>query len=189
MYHLNLHLAKEYLTERAIGPDTAKDFRLGVVGDQQISGHEMFQGRLSIPYLGVNDSVYGMRFRALDESEPKYLGIPGMEMRLFNVRAIHEADEEIHITEGEMDTIILSMLGFHSVGVPGANAWKAHHPRMFAGFPRIVIWGDGDKPGRDFARKVSESLTVAARATMPDGMDVNSLFLAQGEAGIRKAMK
>lgn len=189
MYHENLIEAKEYLTARGIGPDTAKDFRLGVVGDQQISGHEMFQGRLVIPSLGVDDSVYGMRFRAMDESEPKYLGIPGMETRLFNVRAIHYADEEIHITEGEMDAIILCSLGHPAVGVPGANAWKRHHPRMFSGFPRIVIWGDGDKAGHEFARKVGESLTVATRATMPDGMDVNDLYLAHGEAGIRKAMK
>ncbi len=75
-----------------------------------------------------------MRFRSVDGAEPKYLGISGALIRLFNLRAIAEAEDLICITEGEIDAISLESVGLPAVGVPGANSWKRHHARLFNGF-------------------------------------------------------
>jgi DNA primase len=183
-YEANLPLAEQYLQERGINPDTARRFRLGVVNDSSSSYH----GRLSIPALGVEGKPYSIRFRALGTGEPKYLGMPGVEVRLFNVRAVHEADDTIHVTEGELDAVVLDSLGLPAVGVSGSNAWKRHHARMLAGFTRVYVWGDGDEAGQKFAGEIANSLVSVYRCKVGSGQDVTDIFLADGEAGIRKAM-
>jgi DNA primase len=179
----NLHLASQYLRERGIDPDTSARFRLGVVSESSTLNPEM-RGRLAIPSLGMGGGVYNIRFRALDGSAPKYLGISGFETRLFNVRAIHSAADFICITEGELDAVILEQCGYPAVGVCGANSWKRHHPRMFAGFQKVYVFGDGDDAGRKFAAQVSNTLLSAVRVNMNAGQDVTDLFMEQGAEGI-----
>jgi DNA primase len=188
-YSQALPAAVEYLRERGISLVTAERFRLGVVADP-ITGHEQYEGRLAIPYLGAMGYGHptGIRFRALNGEEPKYLGIGGAATRLFNLNAIVTAGDSIHITEGELDAIILTQAGYHAVGVPGANAWKRHHPRLFAGFNKVFIWGDGDKAGQSFSRTVFESVDTGIIVGMPVGKDVNDLYLAEGEAGLHRAL-
>lgn len=173
--------------DRGISPATADRYRLGVVVDP-ITGHEQYQGRLCIPYLGPDDIVTAIRFRALNGEEPKYLSVGGATARLFNLRAIIEATDTIHLTEGELDALILGQAGFSAVGVPGANSWKRHHPRLFAGFSKVFVWGDGDKAGAQFARTVMDSLDTGIVVGMPQGMDVNDLYLAEGIEGLHRVL-
>lgn len=179
-YQRHVGLAEEYLASRGIDPVLAGSHRLGVVAEP-IPGHERMVGRLAIPSLGRSDSVYALRFRALDGSEPKYLGLPGVDLRLFNVRGLHLADDSIHITEGELDAISLGACGLHAVALPGVKSWKPHHPRLFAGFSRVYIWGDGDTAGRDFAEKLGREIDTSIIVHVPDGMDCNSLLVQEGK--------
>lgn len=144
-------------------------------------------GRLAIPAIGPN-GVYNLRFRSLDGREPKYLGLTGVSARLFNIRALHEADDVVCITEGELDAVILEGCGLHAVGCTGVSTWKRHHPRMFAGFSTVYIFGDGDQPGREFASRVAASVSAGRVITMDDKQDVTDLFLSQGKSGIFAAM-
>jgi DNA primase len=177
-------LANQYLEARGINQDTARRFRLGSV-ESALPGHEQYMGMLSIPSLVVTHPV-SVRFRALDpEQKPKYLGLPGITTRLFNLRAVYEAGEVIAITEGEIDAITLEQMGQSAVGVCGSNNWHKHHPRIFTGFRKVLIFGDGDEAGQKFANRVYESLTtdtVAIRVPLPQGEDVNSMFNTQREA-------
>jgi DNA primase len=186
-YQSSLHLAAEYLMERGISLGTADRYRLGVVA-VPITGHEQYEGRLSIPYLGPSNTVTAIRFRSLNGEEPKYLSVGGASNRLYNLRAIIEATDTIHLTEGELDALILGQAGFSAVGVPGANSWKRHHPRLFAGFTKVFIWGDGDKAGQQFSRTVMESLDTGIIVSMPPGTDVNDLYLAEGVEGLHRAL-
>jgi DNA primase len=52
------------------------------------------------------------------------------------------------------------------------------------GFDRIFVIGDGDKAGQEFARNVSKKLDAALPVVMPDGMDVNDVYLADGAVGV-----
>jgi DNA primase len=186
-YQASLSLAAEYLMERGISLGTADRYRLGVVA-VPITGHEQYEGRLAIPYLGPGNAVTAIRFRSLNGEEPKYLSVGGASNRLYNLRAIIEATDTIHLTEGELDALVLGQAGFSAVGVPGANSWKRHHPRLFAGFTKVFIWGDGDKAGQQFSRTVMESLDTGIIVSMPPGTDVNDLYLAEGVEGLHRAL-
>lgn len=186
-YEVEVGQATPYLLGRGIDLATSERFRLGYVADP-ITGHEQYKGRLAIPSIGPSGNVYGLRFRALDGSEPKYLGISGQVTRLFNVRAIGEAEDIISITEGEIDAISLEVAGLHAVGVPGASAWKRHHARLFAGFSKVYVFGDGDPAGRLFVTQVCEAIRTSVPIRMQEGTDVNAVLVNEGVEAIRALM-
>jgi hypothetical protein len=180
----------EYLGRRQLASPDVERFRLGHVEDP-IVGHEVYRGRLAIPYLRRSAegrwSVVGMKFRcsAPDcrcEDHPKYLGLPGDEgkPRLFNTVALAEEDDEIGISEGELDAVTATAAGIPTVGVPGVESWKAHFREPFRGYANVYVFADGDGPGMKFARAVAKELPNARIVPMPDGEDVNSVVRKTG---------
>lgn len=188
-YHaaINEPAVAVYLRGRGIDPEWSEKFRLGYV-NVPLSGDEAYAGRLVIPGLGYGDVPYSMRFRSLDGANPKYLGKHG-STRLFNIRALHEAGDEIHITEGEIDAITLEMCGLRAVGVCGANSWKVHHPRMVIGFTKVYVWGDGDDAGRAFSQKVADSVPSAKIVRMSEGTDVNDVYVRGGKEAVLSVLE
>lgn len=179
-YAQEIHLAADYLAERGIDLQAAKRAGLGVVSEP-IVGHEHVAGRLSIPYI-TTTGVVDIRFRALHGEEPKYMGLSGAKTHMFNVRAIMEAVDDIAICEGEIDAVTLHyMVGIPAVAIPGATNWKKHYRRMLQDFERVFIFGDGDKAGHDFSRTLSREVSSAIVLNMPDGEDVNSMFVKNGK--------
>ncbi|XVS66056.1 toprim domain-containing protein [Actinosynnema sp. CA-299493] len=108
--------------------------------------------------------------------------------RMFNVRAVHGAGDEIHVCEGELDAVILSMLGLHAVAIPGAKLWFGRHRRMLAGFSRVWVWGDPDDAGAEFVAKVTRSLRSAKGVRLRTG-DVTETYLAGGREAIFEPIK
>lgn len=152
---------------------------LGVVADP-LPGHERFANRLAIPYV-TPTGVVDIRFRSLGPEEPKYLGLPGTQTRLYNVQALGLAGDYIAVTEGEIDALTLWLkCGIAAIGVPGANAWKKHYTRLLHDFEKVYIFADGDQPGSEFAKLVSKEIQNTVILQMPDGEDVNSMFLQVG---------
>ena len=91
----------------------------------------------------------------------------------------------IGVCEGELDTVTLSRcVGVPCVGVPGANSWKKHYTRLLADFERVFVFADGDQPGKEFATSLARELPVTIVA-MPDGEDVNSVYVKYGGDYIR----
>jgi DNA primase len=177
-YQKSINLAEEYLDKRGISLVDAERFRLGVVS-QPLVGHEVYQNRLAIPYL-TRAGVVDIRFRAIDYSEPKYLGLPGSETRLYNVEAYFQATDWICLCEGEIDTMTLSKLGYPAIGIPGVKNIKSHHYKILSDFDRIYVFADGDTAGRDFAKDLARKVAGVIPITIPDGEDVNSLFIKDG---------
>jgi 5S rRNA maturation endonuclease (ribonuclease M5) len=185
-YQRQIDDAEGYLKGRGILRRTAERHRLGVVVDPY-PGHEAYVGRLSIPNIGSQNDVRGMKFRIMDDSdEQKYLG-PSMESRLFHTRAIVEAESWICLTEGEIDTIILDQCGLPSVGLAGANAWKPHYSRVFAGFDAVYLFADPDSAGKGLAKIVTRALEQANVVTL--SADVNDTYLEWGQDGIYEALR
>ena len=164
--------------------EIARLARLGVVEEPE-TGHEQFQGRLSIPYV-TKTGVVDIRFRSLNPAvEPKYMGMTGAETKMYNVLDIEKADNYIGVCEGELDTITMSnCIGVPCIGVPGANSWKKHYTRLLSDFERVFVFADGDQPGIEFARGLARELP-ATIIQMPDGEDVNSIYLKEGASYIR----
>jgi len=183
-YQENIYLAEDYLRSRGITIEVARLARLGVVAEPEL-GHEGFHGRLSIPYI-TKSGVVDLRFRSLNPAvEPKYMGMTGADTKMYNVLDIERAGDWIGVCEGELDTITLSKcIGIPCVGVPGANSWKKHYTRLLADFERVFVFADGDQPGKEFATGLARELPVTI-VSMPDGEDVNSVYVKYGAEYIR----
>lgn len=177
-YQKAIHLAENYLASRGLSLEDAQNFRLGVVSEP-IVGHEQYEGRLAIPYISPA-GVVDIRFRAINHEEPKYLGLPGSETRLYNVCSYFKATDWIAVCEGEIDTITLSKLGIPAVGVPGVKNIKSHHYRILSDFQRIYVFADGDPAGKEFTKDLSRRVPGIIPISIPEGEDVNSLFTKQG---------
>ena len=173
-----------YLQARGIDRAAAVTNRVGVVSDP-FPGHDRFRNFLVIPYLDARGRPLTLRFRCLvshehrDFGHGKYMSVTEDPARVFNVRAIHDADEEIHVAEGELDAMVLNKVGLPAVAIPGAKAWKNHHRRMLAGFSRVYVWGDPDDAGADFANRVTRALRQAKGIRLRDG-DVTESYLKGG---------
>ena len=180
----------DYLGDRGLDEATVTEARFGQVSEPS-NGHEYLLGRLVIPYIGPRGNVYNLRFRCMDHADcrsegcnAKYMSLPGYPSRVFNVRALVAADDTIHVTEGELDAVTLGACGLSAVGIPGVENMPAHFPRMLAGFSSVTLWADGDEAGRKFAGTFSKAVPNARVLSMTADMDVNSVFVRDGKAGI-----
>lgn len=174
-----------YLRARGIDQKAAATFRLGVVADP-LPGHERFRGYLAIPYLDRNGQPLSIRFRCLNDrhvhrehGHGKYMSITGEPARVYNVGAIHQAGDEIHVAEGEFDAEVLTLAGLPAVAIPGASGWQPHHRRMLAGFSRVWVWGDADDAGAEFTARVCRALRTAKGVRLRHG-DVTDNYLSGG---------
>lgn len=177
-----------YLRGRGLDQEDARTFRLGVVADAE-PGHGRFTGMLAIPYLLHDGTPLALRFRCMEEHDHrahfhgKYNSMTGVPTRVFNTGAVFKADDEIHVTEGEFDAIVLNRIGLNAVAIPGAKAWKGHHRRMLAGFSRVYVWGDPDDAGAEFAAKVTSQMRTAHAVRLEAG-DVTDTYLAGGREAL-----
>ena len=184
-YERNLGEALPYLLSRGITEETARMFRLGFVKNPE-TGHELYQGKLSIPYL-TPSGVIDIRFRSLsNDSGPKYLSRPGASTHIYNIGALSRDNGMLVVCEGEIDTIIATQVGFVAVGLPGANNWKQFYSRVLDGWDKIMLFCDGDNAGREMAKNLSRELDNVFPVFMPEGQDVNDVYLAEGAEGLRK---
>lgn len=186
-YEANIYQAEDYLKSRGIPMEAARLARLGVVVEPEV-GHEIYQGRLSIPYI-TKSGVVDLRFRSLNPAvEPKYMGLTGADTKMYNVLDIERATDFIGVCEGELDTLTMSQcVGIPCIGVPGANSWKKHYTRLLADFERVFVFADGDQPGKEFATSLARELPATV-VQFPDGEDVNSYYISNGaEAIVKKA--
>lgn len=181
--------AGAYLTSRGISRQAAVTRRLGYVAPgSAVVGQEQYEGRLAIPYT-TPTGIVDLRFRSIDplSEAPKYMGRPGVETLMYGVLAFQKDSPFIAVCEGELDALVLEeMVGIPAVGIPGANSWKGYYRRAFEDYDRVYVFADGDQAGRDFAKKVASVLDTAVVIQMPEGHDVNSLFVAEGAESLRK---
>lgn len=177
---------------RGLTQGTVDTFRLGVV-DNPISGHERFVGMMSIPYLSRDGYPLTVRFRCMEQhtcrnhGHGKYMTISEDQARMFNVPALFNAGDTIHVTEGEIDAMILTQLGYHAIAIPGSSLFSLSHSMNLRGFSKVFVWQDPDEAGREFVSKVGRYLPQAVPVT--PHADVNDLFLEGGSDAIHKAVK
>lgn len=189
-YHGSLLLRGEvtdYLANRGLDSECVSSARLGLVDDPDPL-HEKWRGWLAIPYITPTGVVH-MRFRCLAgikdprhecDDHGKYEGPPGEENRLYNVSALHDSDDHVGITEGELDALCASAAGLLSVGVPGAKSFKAHWFRLFDDYERVIGLGDGDQSGRSFIAKLGDRMHNLLARPMPEGYDVTDYIVEFG---------
>jgi len=195
LYAKGVAAAESYLRGRDLwDDDVLVGYRLGVVGDEHFPEHRHVVGRLAIPYL-TPGGVVNMKFRCIEdhdckaEEHAKYLGTVGAEDRLYNVQALHDADDTIYVTEGELDAITATVAGFPAVGISGASKWADHYGKLFEDFAEVIVLGDGDAAGEKFADMVLREVEHARPVFMPDDEDVNSVVVEFGDKRLREIIE
>ncbi|MBM7771943.1 hypothetical protein JOD54_002147 [Actinokineospora baliensis] len=199
-YHASLpgspgeeHLATRGLLAPSIADKTAT-YRLGYVSDP-LPGHEPYRGMLAIPYLRVSPgrewSVVSIRFRCLDDAcsheyHGKYNTVAGDRPRIYNTLEIIRNDEQIAVTEGEIDAITATISGVPAIGIPGAGSWKSVFREPLLGYELVLILADGDQAGIKFANTVAADLPNGVIIRMADGEDVNSTVVKNGAGELRR---
>lgn len=173
----NLEPAVNYLLERGISREAATMFGLGCVP----AGDDEFNGRLTVPYY-TPGGVVAIKYRAMDDSDPKYLNEPGCGVHLYNASVVMTADKVV-LTEGELDAIaVQAYTGLPAVAYPGVSTWQSqeHFRLCFESVGEVVVIADADKVGRQAASRVATSIGYSARIIhIPDGMQDANYFIAQ----------
>jgi DNA primase len=187
-YAAKIELATEYLLNRQLSVEEASIFHLGVV-DDPLPGHDAYKGRLAIPYI-TPSGVVDIRFRAMHNEDPKYMGLVGAKTTMFNTQACFVADKYICVTEGEFDCIMMSVKTMHpTIGIPGANNWKPHYAKILDDFDTVIVLADGDAAGLEFGKKISRELGNVNIISMPEGEDVNSMMIKKGSDWIDERIR
>ena len=188
LYQGQVGQAGAYLHGRGVTPEVAGIARLGyVAADNVMVGHEAYIGRLAIPFV-TPTGVVDLRFRSITEDDsPKYLSRTGADTHLYNVCAFGEDSDVIAICEGEIDTMTAHYLcGIPAIGLSGVNGWKPFYARAFADYRKVLVLADGDQPGRDLGKRIAQQIDTTVVVSMPEGQDVNSIFLSEGADGVRR---
>jgi hypothetical protein len=200
--------ARAYLATRGLSPETIAHFGIGVVDDPDPIDKSQ-AGWLAIPYVArcpvKGPTVQCIRFRTVGDPK-RYHSRLGDKPRLYNVSALLADTDEIHIAEGEMDTMSLWQAGFPAIGVPGASAWGGVMPRLVRGYARVYVWADDDSAGRKLAERIRTGKAVDPEnkeekerrtgkaceptanvriLTPPDG-DVNATLIERGEEYLKE---
>lgn len=150
------------------------------------------QGRLAIPYL-TDAGPVAIVARCIEDHDCK--SVPdhgkiakpsGQENLLYGVQSIDWADEWIVVCEGEIDALTYQQIGVPAISIPGVKNWKDHWVNILEDFSRVYFAVDGDSGGEELWQKgsymlSSSSTTSAIKMKMPDGEDVNSMFLKRGK--------
>ena len=145
---------------------------MGVVGYEPSRNqtYARFIERVTFPIHSANGSIVGFGGRTITGHNAKYVNSP--ETAYFNksrlLYAYHLAKkalykkEEIIITEGYLDVIMLHQAGFdNAVATLGTALTVEHLPLLRKGTPRVVMAYDGDKAGRAAALKASKLLSAS----------------------------
>jgi hypothetical protein len=197
-YAGNVDQALPYLLSRGITDQVAAMFSLGCVTDDDMAGRLTIPyatpaGVVQIKYRCTNQSHHDDTQKHIEKDCPKYLYESGTGTYLYNAQVLIHASEQVVVTEGELDAIcVQAYTGMPAVAYPGADTWAKHrHYRLcFEGVSEVIVVPDGDKVGREAARKVAESIGLNARVIdMPAGHDSNSYIAEQGASAFIDRIK
>ena len=161
--------------------------KAGLISKRESGGHyDRFRARVIFPIHDSKGRVIAFGGRLLDEGEPKYLNSPetpvfhkGSELyNLHRARSAIAQQQLSIVVEGYMDVLALAQHGIdHCVATLGTATTATHLQRLFRLAPSIVFCFDGDRAGRDAARRALE----IALPLLESGRQVSFLFLPDGE--------
>lgn len=186
--------------ERGLSEQTIISARLGwAPGGSELHGHliksfspeellesqltnrfsqDFFKEEIIIPYLDYG-RTYNIRGKKIGG---KYRGLPNTGVSLYGTDSVI-GEKTVLITEGEFCALHLQQLGFHAVGVPGAQTWKDDWHDVLEEVMRAYILFDNDKAGKAGAEKLSAKLGPKSRVVeVPKkGYDIEDYIVKLGK--------
>ncbi len=143
---------------------------VGVAGHDNGKSFARFIERITFPIFATNGSIVGFGGRTITGHQAKYVNSP--QTKLFNksrlLYAYNFAKDTIHknqqiiITEGYLDVIMLHQAGFtNAVATLGTALTPEHLPLLRKGEPKVVMAYDGDNAGAAAALKAAKLLSAS----------------------------
>ena len=152
-------------------------------------------GWVAIPYPNLT-GLWHYRYRNPDPTAPhdqRYWAKPGSVTHLYNPSRLGPGADLVVLTEGEMDCLVLTYLGYPAIGISGAgtaNRFRGSWKLLFDETPIIVAFDAGPAGIAAAGVIVGEFSPHAVALEMPsseDGFDVNDWFL-ENRAGLTQAL-
>ncbi|NQY93645.1 MAG: DNA primase, partial [Campylobacteraceae bacterium] len=155
-----------YLKSNFLNLADAKD--LGVIDTGTNGLYSRFIERITFPIYALNGKIVGFGGRTITGHNAKYVNSP--QTKVFNKSRLlygyNLAKEKIYknnqiiITEGYLDVIMLHQAGFdNAVATLGTALTADHLPILKRGEPQVIVAYDGDKAGLNAAYKASIMLS------------------------------
>ena len=147
---------------------------LGILGADNENGAKRYYARLTqrliFPIRSPQNKIVGFGGRTLGNHPAKYINSP--QTKLFNKSQILYGypqaketiykKEEVIVTEGYLDVIMLHQAGFtNAVATLGTALTKEHLPLLSKGNPKVILAYDGDNAGMNAAFKAASLLSLA----------------------------
>jgi len=161
--------------------------RLQRLGLLRASGHEHFNGSLTVPVMdeaGKVCEVYGRKINDnLRAGTPAHLYLPGAHAGVWNIEALAAA-KEIILCEALIDAMSFWCAGYRNVTAAyGVEGFTEDHLTAFQryGTERVLIAYDRDEAGEKAAERLAQKLLACGlqcwRIQFPKGMDANDYAL------------
>ena len=163
--------ALSYLKGRSITMESIKRFKLGL-------SKENGTRWLAIPHF-QGEVLTNIKFRSLPPAIKSFRRVTRCRSILFNDDCL-AGQKEVHITEGEIDAIILLQAGYKNVigSTIGAGSFDPEWIDQLKGMKRIFICYDADEPGQKGARSLAKRLGYnrCFNVMLPESQDINDYF-------------
>jgi twinkle protein len=175
----------KWLTEeRKLGPDVLEAYRIGESRDGKY---------VVFPSFDAAGKLASLKFRAIEDKKQMFTLPKGGPKLLFGIQAIDANQQELAITEGELDAMSLAQYGFPAVSVPfgakwpGADGsdpnspWIEHDFEWLSRFVEIWLALDADDPGQKAAAAIAPRMgleRVRLVAWPAEHKDANGCLMA-----------
>lgn len=161
-----------FMNANALNLQEACDY--GILGVDSENNLKRYYARLTqrviFPIRSAQNKIIGFGGRTLGDHQAKYINSP--QTKVFNKSKVlygYEKakdsifkQEEIIISEGYLDVIMLHQAGFtNAVATLGTSLTKEHLPLLSKGNPRVIVAYDGDKAGYNAAFRAATLLSLA----------------------------
>ncbi len=200
-------VAVDYLKDRGLSGDVAKEFSLGyatndwkalssrfdekllmdagVLGSKNGRSYDRFRGRLIFPIRDKRKRTIGFGGRVLDESLPKYLNSPETAVfskgrELYGLSELLEKNskpERILIVEGYMDVLALAQFGVSYSVAALGTATSKMHLDLLFRFTSELVFCFD---GDVAGRKAAWRAVEASFPSLKDGRQVRIMLLPEG---------
>jgi len=166
-YEIMAHLQRNFI-------NLQDALNVGILGAEVENGAKRYYARLTqrltFPIRSSQNKIIGFGGRTLGNHPAKYINSP--QTKLFNKSQVlygyPQAKDSIYrlneiiITEGYLDVIMLHQAGFtNAVATLGTALTHEHLPLLAKGNPKIFLAFDGDNAGMNAAFKAATLLSLA----------------------------